>query len=109
MLAEHLHGCGHLVAGGVCPREQQAACKHAQFFGIESIPVILGADQVGEQIIGQAVPATGDHVVDVVVELSPCPHDGGLELPDVGGEAEGFEDVVSPRREPLPVFAGRTE
>jgi len=33
----------------------------------------------------------------------------GLELPDVGGEAEGFEDVVSPRREPLPVFAGRAE
>ena len=51
----------------------------------------------------------GDHVVDVVVELAPGPHDGGLERADVGGEAERLEDVVGPRREPLPVFARRAE
>ena len=48
----------------------------------------------------------GDHVVDVVVELAPGPHDGRLEGLNVGGEAERLKDVVGPRREPLPIFAG---
>ena len=109
VLAEHLHRRGHLIAGGVRSRQQQAAREHPQFGGIEAVPVVLGADQVGEQVIGQGVPAMGDHVVDVVVEFAPGPHDGGLELSNVGGEGEGFEDVVRPRRELLPVFAGRAE
>jgi len=39
------------------------------------------------------VPAPGDHVVDVVVEFSPRAHDDRLDLADVDGEGEGFEDV----------------
>ena len=109
VLAEHLHGGGHLVSGGVRSRQQQATGEHPQFGGIEPIPVVLGANEVGEQIVSQGVPAMGDHIVDVVVELPPRPHDGGLDFANVGGEAEGLEDVVGPRRELLPVFAGRAE
>jgi hypothetical protein len=109
VLTEHLHGGGHLVSGGVRPCQQQAAREHAQFGGIEAIPVILGANQIGEQIISQAVPTLGDHVVDVVVELPPRAHHDGLEFADVDGEAERFEDVVGPQRKLLPVLAGRAE
>ena len=69
MLAQHLHRGGHLIAGGVRPRQQQAARQHAQFGGAEAIAVVLGANQVGKQVVGEAVSPAGDHVVDVVVEL----------------------------------------
>ena len=105
MLAQHLHRSGHLVAGGVGARQQQTAGEHPQFGGVEAIPVVLGVDKVGDQIIGQVVPPLGDHVVDVVVEFTPRPHDAGLERFDVGGEAEGLEDVVGPRRKSLPILA----
>ena len=109
VLAQHVHRGGHLVAGGVGARQQQAAGEHAQFGGVEAIAVVLGANQVGEQVVGQAVPAPGDHVVDVVVELAPRAHDDRLDFAEIDGEAEGLEDVVGPERELLPVLAGRAE
>ena len=98
VLAEHVHRGGHLVAGGVRARQQQAAREHAQFGGVEAVAVVLGANQVGKQVVGQAVPAPGHHVVDVVVELSPRAHDDGLDFADVDSEGEGLEDVVRPQR-----------
>ncbi len=68
-------GCGELVAGGVGARQQQAGGEHAQFVGVEAIAFVLGADEVGQQIVGQRVSPACDHLVDVVVEFAPGAHD----------------------------------
>ena len=38
---------------------------HGTTHGIESIAAVLGADEVGEQVVVQGVATSGDHVVDV--------------------------------------------
>ena len=48
---------------------------------------------------------TGDHVVDVVVELTPRAQDDGLDLGEIDSEADDLEDVVGPHGELLPVLA----
>jgi hypothetical protein len=39
---------------------------------------------------------TGDHVVDIVVELTPRLEDDGLFLGEIAVEAHDLEDVVGP-------------
>ena len=108
MVDEDVDGCGELVAGGVGAREQQSGGEHAQFVGVEAVAVVLGPDEVGEQIVGQRVPPVGDHVVDVGVEFAPGVHDERF-VDAVGIEGEGGEDVVGPQRELLPILARRAE
>ena len=108
MVDEDVDGCGELVAGGVGARQQQSGGEHAQFVGVEAVAVVLGPDEVGQQIVGQRVPPVGDHVVDVGVEFAPGVHDERF-VDAVGIEGEGGEDVVGPQCELLPVFAGRAE
>ncbi len=83
--------------------------QHAQLGGVEAVALVPGADQVGEQVVGQVVPAARHHLVDVVVELAPRAHHDRLDLAQVDGEAERLEHVVGPRREPPPVLARRAE
>ena len=45
--------------------------QHAQFVEIEPFALAFGANEFRQQIIGQSVPAGGDHAVDVVVEFAP--------------------------------------
>ena len=73
----------------------------------EAVAVVLGADQLGDQIVGQCVASMSDHVVDVGVERIPgAQHDGRV----VGGvPEEDLDDVVGPLGEQLPVLAGCTE
>ena len=68
VVAELLHGGGHLIAGGVGACDQQAFGEHAELVGGESIAVVFGADQLGDQVVGQVVASPGDHLVDVGVE-----------------------------------------
>jgi hypothetical protein len=109
VLAQDVHRGGHLVRCRVRTRQQQASREHPQFGGVEAIAVILSANQVGKQVVSQAVPAPGDHLVDVVVELPPRAHDDRLDFAEIDSEAESFEDVVGPPEELLPVLAGCAE
>ena len=73
----------------------------------EAVAVVFGADQLGDQVVGEGVAPVGDHVVEVGVERSQARQDGGLVVGDV--PAEDLEDVVGPVREQLPVLAGCAE
>ena len=46
---------------------------------------MLGANEVGEQVVGQAAATSGDHDVDVIVEFAPSAHHIGYV---VDGEGE---------------------
>ncbi len=85
VIAEDLDGGGDLVACGVGACQQESGDEHAQLFGVESITVVLGTNEVGEQVVGQGVATSGDHVVDVIVEFAPGAHHVGHV---VGGEGE---------------------
>ena len=50
VIAEDVNGSGNLVAGGVGTRHQQAARKHPQFGHAQPVAVVLGADQIGDQV-----------------------------------------------------------
>ena len=76
VIAEHLHRGGELVSSGVGAGNQQAHDQHAQLVGVEPIAIVFGADQLGDQVVGQRVAAVGDHIVDVVVDGLPCRQDG---------------------------------
>ena len=107
MLAQHLYRGGDLVAGGVGAGRQQAGREHSQFVGTEPVTVLLGADEVREEIVGEVVAATGDHVIDVVVEGLPGGQDRGLVFGDV--PVEGVHEVVDPDRQLLPVLGRGAE
>ena len=107
VIAQHLHRGGELVAGGVGAGHQQAAREHEQFVVGEAVAVVFGADQLGDQVVGEVVAPVGDHVVEVGVERLPGPQDVGRVVGDV--PVEGLEDVVGPVREQLPVLAGGAE
>ena len=101
VIAEHLHRGGELVSSGVRAGNQQTHDQHAQLVGVEPIAIVFGADQLGDQVVGQRVTAVSDHIVDVVVDGLPCRQNGVRLIGDV--PAEGLEDVVGPFREQLPV------
>ena len=95
---------GELVAGGVGAGHQQTGHQHAQFFEAEAIAVVLDPNQLGDQVVGQRVTASGDHVVDVGVQSRPRrARMAGIVVGDI--PAEGLEDVVGPVGEQLPVLA----
>jgi hypothetical protein len=73
----------------------------------EAVAVVLGADQLGDQVVGEGVAPVSDHVVEVGVERLPGGQDDGRVVGDV--PAEELEDVVGLVREQLPVFAGCAE
>ena len=73
----------------------------------EAVTVVFGANQLGDQIVGQRVTALGHHAVHVGVELPTGSQDHRLVLGDVPGEQ--FEDVVGPVGEQLPVLAGSAQ
>ena len=96
VITEHLHRGGELVSSGVRAGNEQTHDQHAQLVGVEVIAIVFGADQLGDQVVGQRVTAVSDHIVDVVVDGLPCRQDGvrlGGNVP-----AEGLEDVVGPFR-----------
>ena len=101
VIAEHLHRGGELVSSGVRAGNQQTHDQHAQLVGVEPVAFVFGADQLGDQIVGQRAAAVSDHIVDVVVDGLPCRQDGIRLIGDV--PAEDLEDVVGPFREQLPV------
>ena len=57
MIAEDLHGGAQLIAGGVGSGAEQRGGEHEQFVVGQAVTVVLGANQVGKQVVGQPVPA----------------------------------------------------
>ena len=102
VIAEDVDGCGHLVAGGVGARHEDAARQHSEFVHVQVVAVVLGANQLGDQVIGGRGAAVGDHRVDIVVEFTPGLEDLGLVLGRV--PAERLEELVCPRREQVTVL-----
>ncbi len=98
-----------LATGGVGSGHQNAEGQHAQLAGIEAVARIFDADELGEQIVGQASTPARDHIVDVIVELSPRLEHDWLLLCEVAVEADDLEDILGPPRELFPVFARRAE
>ena len=107
VLAQHLYRRGELIARGVGACGEQSAREQSQFRSRQPVAVLLGADHVREQIVGEVLAPTGNHVVDVVLELQPGRHDGGLVVGNV--PVEHLEDVVGPPGEQLPVLTGSAE
>lgn len=107
VLDQNLYRGGELIAGGVGACGEEPNCELTQLLLAELVAVLLGADQVGEQIVGESPAPPFHHGVDVVLELAPSRHDGGFVFGDV--PVEHLEDVVSPFGEQLPVLAGCTE
>ena len=77
VVSEDLHRGSQLIAGGVGARAQQGGSDHEQFGVGEAIAVVLGADQIRNQIVGEGLAASGDHGFEVGVEVIPRRHDGG--------------------------------
>ena len=102
VIAEDVDGSGHLVAGGVGARHQDAAREHPQFGHAQAVAVVLGADQIGEQVLGGRLAAVGDHGVDIVVEFTPGRQDFWLVFGRVPGER--LEELVGPGREQVAVL-----
>ena len=71
VIAQHVYRRTQLEAGGVGACQQQRGDEHAEFVGAEAIAIVLGADQLGDQVVGQCVPPVREHVVDVGVESIP--------------------------------------
>ncbi len=44
----------------------------------EAVAVVFGADQLGDQVVGEVVAPVGDHVVEVGVQRLPGPQDAGV-------------------------------
>ena len=107
VIAEGVQRPGELVAGGVGAGHQQARHQHAQFFEAEAIAAVLNANQLGDQIVGQRVPTSGDHVVDVGVHRVPGGEDGGYFRRGI--PTEGLEELVGPVGEQLPVLGRSSE
>lgn len=68
----------------------------------EPIAVVLGPDEVGDEVVAQRRPSSRDEVLEVGIELIPCPKDRGSVLDDV--PIEDLLDVVGPVAEQLPVL-----
>ena len=102
VIAQHVYRRTQLEAGGVGACQQQRGDEHAEFVGAEAIAIVLGADQLGDQVVGQCVPPVREHVVDVGVESIP----GGQDRRRfIGGiPAESLQDVICPAGEQFPVF-----
>src|SRR6202042_2752200 len=86
VITEHLHRGGELVSSGVGAGNQQTHDQHAQLVGVEPIAVVFGADQIGDQVVGQGVAAVSDHIVDVVVNGLPCRQNGLRLIGDIPAE-----------------------
>jgi hypothetical protein len=98
-----------LASGGVGSGDQDRERQHPQLGGGQAITAVLDPDQVGQQVVGEVLTPVGDHVIDVVVELTPrLQHDRFL-LGEVAVEAADLEDVLGPPGELLPVLAWRAE
>jgi hypothetical protein len=107
VIAQIAHGGGQLIAGGVGSCHQQGRREHGELVGGESVPVVFGADQFRDQVVGEVVAPLGDHVVEVGVELVSGRHDDRLVVDDV--PVEDLEDVIGPVGEQLPVAARSAE
>ena len=65
VITQHVYRRTQLEAGGVGACQKQRGHEHAEFVGAEAIAIVLGADQLGDQVVGQCVPPVREHVVDV--------------------------------------------
>ena len=104
MVGECVDRAGQLITRRVGAGHQQSGGQHPQLREAEAVAVVFGADQIGDQIVGETVAPVGNHLVDVGVEFVPVGQDRGNL---VGGvPAERLEELVGPRRELFPI-AGR--
>jgi hypothetical protein len=74
---------------------------------VEAVAVVFGADQPGDQVVGQVVVSIGDHVIEIGLKRVPGPNDVGRVLGDV--PLECLEEVVGPVRKQPPVLTRGAE
>ena len=77
VVGQDLNRGGELVAGGVGSGVEQDRNEVHQFVVGQPVAVVFGADELGDQVVGQGVSPRGDQVLDVGLELLPRPQDGG--------------------------------
>jgi hypothetical protein len=91
-----------LVTSGVGTSSEQSGGQHEKFAAAEPVTVVLGADQVRDQVVGEVFPALRKHFFEIGVEFGPGRLDGGPVAGDV--PVEYFLDLIGPCGEQLPVL-----
>ena len=102
VVAQHMRRRPQLQAGGVGASHQQRGNEHAKFVGAEAVTVVLGSDQIGDQVAGQNVAPAREHLVDVAVQRLPSGQDPRRLVGRV--PAEGLQNNVGPVGELFPVL-----
>jgi hypothetical protein len=96
-----------LVARGVGAREEKDSDEVEDFAAGEPVAIVLCADELRDQVVGECSAAALDQVVEVGVELLPR----GQDCRCVGGGvgSKGLADASQAVGEQLPVPAGYTK
>jgi hypothetical protein len=63
---------------GLVPGHQQQHAGGDQLLLGKALPVVLGADELGQQVVGRAGPAGGDQLAEVVAEFQAGLLGGGV-------------------------------
>jgi hypothetical protein len=98
VLEEGVHAVRHGVAGGLVPRNGEQDDEEREFDLTHGLPVDIGFDQPGDDVIGRAAAPLVGHVVGVAHQLGVGGHVVRLEVRVVG-----VHDRVGPVEQLLPV------
>jgi hypothetical protein len=80
VVMQEVNRCCQLVAGGVGTGGEQRGGQHEKFAVAEAVTVVLGADQVRDQVLGEVVPALREHLFAIGVELGHAAAMAGSSL-----------------------------
>ena len=107
VVGEQGDGAAELVARRVGAADDDRLHHHHQLVRRQPVALLLGRDQVGEQVLGRLVAAIGDQLPRVLVELVLGGGDDRQVLVEVA--VEDAQHVGGPPAEQLPVLLRRAE